>query len=98
MPRYTIADVFETLFRIQLVRGDLMTPKNGRSVKPGERTNPEGKAVRNILLLSIPDSEYRSVRPHLEFVELRNRVSLHEPNQQIGFVYFPNGGIISIVV
>ncbi len=75
-----------------------MTPKNGQSVKPGERTNPEGKPVRNILLLSIPDSEYQLVRPHLEFVELRYRATLHEPNQQIGFVYFPNGGVVSIVV
>ncbi len=98
MPRYPIADVLQTLFRIELVRGDLMTPKNGRSVKPGERTNPEGKPVRNIPLLSIPDSEYKLVRPHLEFVELRYRATLHEPNQQIGFVYFPNGGVVSIVV
>ena len=75
-----------------------MAPGNGQSVKPGERTNPEGKPVRNILLLSIPDSEYQLVRPHLEFVELRYRATLHEPNQQIGFVYFPNGGVVSIVV
>src|SRR6266853_2338820 len=98
MPRYPIADVLQTLFRIQLVRGDLMAPRNGQSVKPAERTNPEGKPVRNILLLSIPDSEYQLVRPHLEFVELRYRATLHEPNQQIGFVYFPNGGVVSIVV
>src|SRR5258708_12034690 len=97
MSRYTIADVFETLLRIQLVRGDLMAPRNGQSVKPGERTNPEGKPVSNILLLSIPDSEYQLVRPHLEFVELRYRATLHEPNQQIGFVYFPNGGVVSMV-
>jgi len=86
------------LFRIQLARGDLVIPKNGQSIKPGERTNPEGKPVRNILLLSIPDSEYQLLRPHLEFVELRYRATLHEPNQQIGFVYFPNGGVVSIVV
>src|SRR6266849_8444307 len=98
MPCYTIADVFETLLRIQLVRGDLMAPRNGQSVKPAERTNPEGKPVSNILLLSIPDSEYQLVRPHLEFVELRSRATLHEPNQQIGFVYFPNGGVVSIIV
>jgi CRP-like cAMP-binding protein len=75
-----------------------MTPKNGHSIKPGERTNAEGKAVRNILLLSIPNSEYLLLRDHLQFVELRFRASLHEPNQQIGFVYFQNGGVVSIVV
>ena len=70
----------------------------GHAIKPGERTNPEGKPVRNFLLLSIPDDEYQMLRPHLEFVELRCRTSLHEPNQQIGYVYFPNGGVVSIVV
>jgi CRP-like cAMP-binding protein len=75
-----------------------MPPKNGQSIKPGVRTNPGGKPVRNILLLSIPDSEYQLVRRHLEFVELPYRATLHEPNQQIGVVYFPNGGLISIVV
>jgi hypothetical protein len=36
-----------------------MARRNGQSVKSGERTNPEGKPVSNILLLSIPDSEYQ---------------------------------------
>jgi hypothetical protein len=30
--------------------------------QPGERTNPAGKAVRNKLLLAIPDREFRLIR------------------------------------
>src|SRR5215475_3477214 len=45
----------------------------------GERTDPSGKPVRNKILLSLPDKEYRKLRPHLEYVELPHRASLQEP-------------------
>jgi len=65
---------------------------------PGERTNAAGKPVSNKLLLSIPDSEYRAIRPHLEFLSVPPRRSLYEPNRPLEFVYFPNAGMISLVV
>jgi|ERR1700730_521480 len=67
-------------------------------VKPGERTNPEGKPVSNRILLSLPDAEYRSIRKGLEFVPLPHHRSLYEPNRKIEYVYFPNSGLISLVV
>jgi CRP-like cAMP-binding protein len=66
--------------------------------RSGERTNPTGKSVSNKILLAIPDGEYRLLRPHIEFVVLSHHRSLQEPNQKIEFVYFPNCGLISIVV
>jgi CRP-like cAMP-binding protein len=72
-----------------------------RDVQPaqsGERTNTDGKPVGNKILLAIPDSEYLSVRPHLEFVELPHHRVLHEPNESLHFVYFPNHGLLSLVV
>jgi len=66
--------------------------------KAGERTNPDGKPVRNKILLSVPDAEYRLVRPHLEFIDLPNHLSLHEPHRPAKFVHFPNQGLISLVV
>jgi len=39
-------------------------------LRPGERSNYEGKPVANNLLLSIPDEEFNGVRPDLEYVEL----------------------------
>jgi CRP-like cAMP-binding protein len=67
-------------------------------VRSGERTNPEGKPVSSLILLSIPDSDYRLLRPHLEYVSLPNHLVLHEPGRKLEFAYFPNRGLISLVV
>ena len=66
--------------------------------QPGERTNPAGKAVRNKLLLAVPDEEFRSIRSHLQFVNLPHHFTLHEPHQTLQFAHFPNEGLISLVV
>jgi CRP-like cAMP-binding protein len=75
-----------------------MPDRNLRAVKAGERTNPQGKSVRNRILLAIPDNEYRSIRPALEFLDLPHHLSLYEPNRKIEFIYFPNSGLVSLVV
>ena len=75
-----------------------MATQRLRVLQPGERTNPAGKPVRNRILLSMPDAEYRSIRPHLEFRRLPHHHSLHEPHGKSKFVYFPNEGLISLVV
>jgi CRP-like cAMP-binding protein len=64
----------------------------------GERTSPDGKPVRNRILLSVPDTEYRLIRPHLKFLSLPHHLSLHEPHRTLKFVHFPNEGLISLVV
>jgi CRP-like cAMP-binding protein len=64
----------------------------------GERTNPDGKPVRNKILLSVPDTEYQVIRPHLRFLSLPHHLSLHEPHRTLKFVHFPNEGLISLVV
>jgi CRP-like cAMP-binding protein len=75
-----------------------MPKRTMRVVQPGERTNPEGKPVSNRILLALPDKEYRSIRKGLEFVSLPHHRSLYEPNKKIEYVYFPNSGLISLVV
>ncbi|MGA7629595.1 MAG: Crp/Fnr family transcriptional regulator [Terriglobales bacterium] len=75
-----------------------MADKDLKTVQSGERTNAEGKAVSNIILLSISDSEYNSLRPHLEYVNLPNHLVIHEAGGKLEFVYFPNRGLISLVV
>ncbi len=75
-----------------------MESKGLQVVQSGERTNAEGKPVSNIILLSISDSDYRSLRPHLEYVSLPNHLVLHEAGGKLEFVYFPNRGLISLVV
>jgi len=67
-------------------------------VHSGERTNTEGKPVSSLVLLSIPDSDYASLRPHLEYVSLPNHLVLHEAGRKQKFAYFQNSGLISLVV
>jgi len=55
-----------------------MESKGLQVVQSGERTNTEGKPVSNLILLSISDSDYSSLRPHLGYVSLPNHLVLHE--------------------
>jgi len=63
-----------------------------------ERTSSSGKPVKNKILLSIPDNEFRSLRPHLESIDLPDHLVLHEPHQALEFVHFLNDGLVSLVV
>jgi CRP-like cAMP-binding protein len=72
--------------------------KDLQIVQSGERTNAAGKPVSNKILLSIFDSEYNSLRPHLEYLRMPNHLVLHEAGGRLEFVYFPNRGLISLVV
>ena len=75
-----------------------MALKDLGPVLAGERTNAEGKPVVNKILLSIPDTEFQSLRSDLEFLVQEAHEMLHEANSTPQFVYFPNTGLISIVV
>jgi CRP-like cAMP-binding protein len=75
-----------------------MARKNPQVMQSGERINAAAKAVSNVILLSISDSDYRSLRPHLEYVTLPNHLVLHEAGGNLTFAYFPNRGLISLVV
>ena len=65
---------------------------------PGARTDSGGRAVSNVILLSIPDDEYDVLRPHLQFAELPRHFILHDQGEKIDHVYFPNDGMVSLVV
>jgi CRP-like cAMP-binding protein len=75
-----------------------MESKDFQIVQSGERTNTEGKPVSNLILLSMSDSDYGSLRPHLEYVSLPNHLILHEGGEKLDCAYFPNRGLISLVV
>src|SRR5258707_7171213 len=75
-----------------------MSGKNFRVAQTGQRTNGEGKQVSNKVLLATPDNEYELMRADLTYVDLPHHLSLHEPTQNIEFVYFPNRGMVSQVV
>src|ERR1700730_6702928 len=75
-----------------------MSGKNFRDVKVDQRTNGEGKQINNKVLLAAPDNEYELIRADLTYIDLPHHLSLHEPTQNIEFVYFPNRGMVSQVV
>lgn len=68
------------------------------SAKPGLRIDAAGRVVSNKILSSIPDHEYRAIRPHLEYLPLPDRCTLHEPTDILRFAHFPNSGLISLLV
>ena len=75
-----------------------MSGKNFRAVPTDQRTNSGGKQVTNKVLLAMPASEYELMRADLTYIDLPSHLSLHEPAQDIEFVYFPNRGMVSQVV
>lgn len=72
--------------------------KKTRASQVVSRTNSAGKAVQNRILLALPPREFKLVQPHLQFVELAQHRILYEPHKKLKFVYFPNRGLISLVV
>jgi CRP-like cAMP-binding protein len=75
-----------------------MISEDFQIAQPGERTNAAGKPVSNKILLSIPDQEYHAIRPDLEFLGMPHHLSLYKPNEPLEFVYFPNAGMVSLVI
>ena len=43
-------------------------------------------------------SDYASLHPHLEYVQLPSHLVLHEAGGKLEFAYFPNRGLVSLVV
>jgi CRP-like cAMP-binding protein len=62
------------------------------------RTDRDGKAIRNLMLLAIPENEFSAVRPLLEPVDMPRYRVLYEQSEKIEHAYFANDGMISLVV
>jgi CRP-like cAMP-binding protein len=84
-----------------LANGNLIVERLARPklspLPSGARTDAAGKAVNNVILLSLPDEEYNQLRPHLEPADLPQYYILHEPGEKIDFGYFLNEGMTSLV-
>jgi CRP-like cAMP-binding protein len=66
--------------------------------QPAPRSNVDGKPIRNEILLSMSAREFNLIRPYLQFVDLEQHRILYEPHKKLKFMYFPNRGLISLVV
>lgn len=82
----------------QYAQGIEMSQKTVLEPLEAERTGPGGHTVTNNLLLSLPDHEFELVRGALEFLDLPHHLNLHQPGQDVQYAYFPNRGMISLVV
>ena len=58
------------------------------------KTNGE---IPNRILRSLPPSEYQQLLPYIEPVRLRIGQVLHEPGDEMRYVYFPNHGVLSML-
>jgi CRP-like cAMP-binding protein len=52
---------------------------------------------RNLFISALPDEEYNRLKPHLEKKEMKLGDVVHNPNEPIRYVYFPENAIVSIV-
>jgi len=85
-----------------LAKEDIIARKTTKSAKPsplpaGARSDAQGKAVSNVILLSLPPKEYNLLRPHLEPADLPQFEILEEPGERIEYAYFLNDGMASRV-
>jgi CRP-like cAMP-binding protein len=72
--------------------------KKNRVSQAVPRTDLKGRAVQNKILLAMPPREFKLLQPHLQFAELVQHRILYEPHGKLKFIYFPNRGLISLVV
>lgn len=63
----------------------------------GERTNFEGKAIRNRVLLLLADRELEFLCPLLSFQAFPHHARLHEAGAELEYVHFLNRGLVSVM-
>jgi hypothetical protein len=59
--------------------------------------SPDQSPTPNLLLKALSPEDYSLLEPHLDRVALELGKSMFEPNEPIELVYFPEGGVCSIV-
>jgi CRP-like cAMP-binding protein len=60
--------------------------------------SPIHQVGKNSLLSALPADQKARMEPHLDRVHLNLKEVIYEPNGPIPFVYFPLGGVVSLVV
>lgn len=72
-----------------------MNTLKGASPVPNNSRPPP---IQNHLLAALPDKEYGRLIPYLESISLPFMEVLYESGETIEYVYFPNEGLISLLV
>src|SRR3954462_7173504 len=78
-----------------------MPKKHLSSSRPKPRAErrppPHDGRPRNRLLAALPADDFNRLRPHLTTVPIRVKQVFHRQNEPIRHVYFPNGGVCSVM-
>ena len=72
------------------------SPNRGKDPSSSKRDG-DGHAIRNEILLSLPDHEWQRVLPYLEFVRMTLRQVVHEAAETLKSGYFCNSGLFSVL-
>lgn len=73
-------------------------PTHHRVSRADGRTDTQETALQNQILAAIPDTEHGLIQPYLERFQFGPQSVLHEPSQKLEFAYFPDCGLISLLV
>jgi CRP-like cAMP-binding protein len=75
-----------------------MSKKRRSSVRPppAVRPPPTDGRPKNRLLATLPDEDFRRIRPHLKTIPLTAKQVLLKRGDPIRHVFFPNGGMCSV--
>lgn len=76
----------------------LSADTSSRDALAKEQAESETSSLKNKILLMIPRTEYQLVHPYLEPFQFHHHAILHEPAQKLEFAYFPNQGLLSLLV
>jgi CRP-like cAMP-binding protein len=76
----------------------LSADTTSRAALANEQAESETSSLKNKILLMIPRTEYQLVHPYLEPFQFHHHAILHEPAQKLEFAYFPNQGLLSLLV
>lgn len=79
------------------ITGRSFTANKPEALLAGARTDISGKPIKNVILLSLPDNEFKLLRPHLEPTALPQYMILEEAGEKIQTAYFLNDGMTSLV-
>jgi hypothetical protein len=60
-------------------------------------SKPTRHSTKNHILLALPEEDYQRLHPHLELVHLSMGEVINRPEEQIKYVYFPNGAMSSVI-
>lgn len=72
--------------------------KRKKSPQKASGRTCKGAVLQNEILRSIPDKEWQVISSKLRVHEMPSHFVMHEPHEASKFLYFPQSGLISLVV